>query len=428
MQKITRRRFSAGLIVAGAMAATKKIGYAKSGANEKINVAILGCRNRGHQVARGFINTGACRIVTLCDPDLAMIDSAAKIMSKNCPAKPKIEQDFRRVLDDKDVDAIVVATPDHWHALMTLHGLAAGKHVYLEKPASYCIAEGKAMVQAHQKYPKLALCVGTQHRSGPHFLQAKQFIAEGNLGKIAFARAWMSHQRPFIPVIPDSEPPASMDYDLWLGPAAKRPYNKNCVHYNWHFIRSTGTNDTGNWGAHWLDTVRMLLDLDWPTKVSGTGGIFVVHDAKEWHDTQTVIYHYPEMTLLWELRLWSKYGVQGLGGGVEISGEKGAIIANRSSWTFHPKGEKPVEHKANGMVEQHYRNFIDCVQGNAKPAAPIVEGHKSASLCHLANIACDLNRSVTFDPDTYTFKGDPEATRRVSRTYREPWTLPDLSA
>jgi len=428
-KRMSRRSFSAGLLAAGAMAlrgSTARASQgAQRGANERINVAVLGCRNRGWQVAGGLLATGGCRIVSLCDPDRAMIDVAVKQLGDSLEQAPALEKDFRRVLDDPTVDAIVVASPDHWHALQTLHSLQAGKHVFLEKPASYCIDEGKAMVRGAARHPKLTLCVGTQHRSGTHFREARQFIAEGGLGKVGFARAWMSHNRPVIPVIPDSDPPASLDYDLWLGPAPWRPYNTNKVHYNWHFMRDTGTNDTGNWGAHWLDTVRMLLDLGLPTAVSGTGGIRIVHDAKEWHDTQTTLFHYPDLTVLWEMRLWTRFGVQGMGGGVEIGGEKGSLVANRSGWTFHPKEGEPVRHPHGPMGELHFQNFVDCVRGQADPAAPIQEGHRSATLCHMANIVSDLQRTLRFDTEAERFIDDPQANERLGRPeYRAPWALP----
>lgn len=418
---ISRRTFTAGALAAGTMAVTSSVGRA-AGSNERIRAAVIGCRWRGYEDALALAGTGRFDIATVCDCDRAMYDRAMPKLAK-LPAPPAYEKDFRRVLDDKSIDAVAVCTPDHWHVIMAILALQAGKHVYVEKPLSYNIAEGRALVAAAAKYPKLVVCVGTQQRSGAHFIEARQFIAEGGLGKVGFARAWIAHERPVLPVVPDGDPPATMDYDLWLGPAPHRRYNESRVHYNWHWMRDTGTGETGNWGAHWLDTARMLLDLDLPTAVSGVGQT-VVKDAKEWPDTITALYEFPALTLVWEQRLWTRFGVQGLGGGVEIGGDKGSLIINRGEWTFHPKGGQPIKHKGFDGNKPHAVNFADCIAGTAKPAASVEEGNRSAILCHLANITATLNRRVAFDPARQEITGDSEAAKLVGRSYRERWKLP----
>lgn len=428
-ERITRRRFQAGLMAAGALAATRGTVFARLGANERIRVGVIGCRTRGWQDAGDFQETGHFDIVTFCDPDEAMIAEGLNALAKQperkrLPHAPKQEKDYRRVLEDKEIDAVIVAAPDHWHAIMALEALAAGKHVFLEKPASYCINEGKAMVAAQAKYPKLTICVGTQQRSGQHFKDARAFIADGGLGKIGFARAYMIHDRGILPIVPDTDPPATMDYNLWLGPAPWRPHNVSRVHYNWHFMRNTGTGDTGNWGAHWLDSLRHLLDLGLPRSARGHGGRFIVADAKETDDTQTVVFEYPELTVLWEMRLWSKTGPHNRGGGVEIAGEKGSLMIDRGGWTFLPKGGKPEQHGSSDMTGPHVQNFAACIRGEAKPAASIEEGHRSAALCHLVNIVCRIGRGVDFDPQAETIVNDAEAAALMGRVYRSPWKLP----
>jgi predicted dehydrogenase len=396
----------------------------QASANDRVNLAVIGCKNRGHQVATAAIKSGQFNIAALCDCDDAMYEVGAKALSEHLASKPRFEKDFRRVLDDTGIDAIVVAVPDHWHAMMSCMALDAGKHVYLEKPASYCIADGKAMVAAGQRHPKLAFQVGTQQRSAAHFHDAKAFIKSGGLGKVGFARAWTVHDRGVLEKVADSAPPSTLDYDMWLGPAPMKPFNKNRVHYVWRFIRDYGTGEMGNWGAHWIDTVLFLLDMGYPVSVSGMGGQYVVKDGKEWPDTQTVLYEYPDFTLLWELRIWSEFNYGGAGTAAQIDGEKGSIVITRKGWTFNPKDAEPQAHKStNDMEVDHAKNFAESIRGASKPIAPIDEGHKTATLCHLANISVDLNRRLAFDGATQSIVGDEEGRKREGREYRAPWKL-----
>jgi len=399
---------------------------AKAAANDRIGVSVIGCRNRGTTVAKHLLATGQFDIVTLCDCDDAMLARTLLDLRKSPGIKPKREKDFRRMLADREVDAVVVATPDHWHGLMTVMALDAGKHVYLEKPASHSIDDGKAMVAAQSKHPGLTVQVGTQQRSGQHFRDARDFIASGALGKVAICRASSIGERHLVPIVPDSDPPESLDYDMWCGPAPMRPYNKELLHYNWHFLYDYGTGDMGNWGAHWLDVLRWLLDLELPQSVSAHGGQFVVHDAKEWPDTQTVLYEFPELTIIWELRHWSRFGPGGgRGNCCEINGDRGSLIIDRGGWTFYPrdKDAKPEPHDRSELDLSHARSFADAVRGGGAPSAPIAEGHKSAVLCHLGNIAAVLNRRVEFDAGSEAVVGDEEAAAMMGRPYREPWSL-----
>jgi len=296
---VSRRKFlkTTSAVAAAVTAATK----ARSASpNERIRAAALGCRNQGGNDARQFLHSGEFEVATLCDCDEAMFDNALKKIKEATDKAPALVKDFRRVLDDKDIDAVIVAVPDHWHGLMTNMALDAGKHVYVEKPASYNIQDGKLMVEAQKKHPNLVVHVGTQQRSGSHFQQAKQFIDEGGLGTIGFCRGWITHNREVLPSVPDTQPPQTMDYEMWVGPAPFQPYNPQKVHYNWHWQREYGTGEMGNWGAHWLDVCRWFTGVDYPTAVSGHGGQFVVHDIKEWPDTQTIVYEFPNLTMLWE--------------------------------------------------------------------------------------------------------------------------------
>jgi predicted dehydrogenase len=419
-RQITRREFA---VAAAAIAASPGLLRGTPAPNDRIRVGVIGCRNRGHQVAANLANSGRFQIVTLCDCDSAMIDTAMTRL-KDLPVAPSVAKDFRRLLDDKTLDAVVNATPDHWHALITALALDAGKHVYVEKPASHSIDDGKAMVEAQRRHPKQVVLVGTQQRSGQHFKDAKAFVASGALGKVAFARAWIMLDRGSLPVVPDSKPPASLDYDMWLGPAPKRPYNEKKLHYNWHFMKDYGTGDMGNWGAHWLDTIRWMLDLDVPKSVTALGGKYVHQDAREFPDTQTVLYEFPNLTVLWELRQWATSVINGSANGAEIAGDKGMLIISRGGWSFSPKGGKQEKHPGTEIEIVHALNFAEAIAGQARPAADIVEGHKSAIMIHLGNTSAALNRRLEFDPAAQTVRNDPEADKLQGREYRAPWRLP----
>ena len=427
MNAITRRRFVQSSAAATALCALSR----QVSANERVNMGVIGCRNRGTTVASHMLRSGDFNIAAFCDCDDAMLSKAmADDRIKDISAKVKQEKDFRRLLDDQSLDGVIVAAPDHWHAAMTVMALDAGKHVYLEKPASFNIADGKAMVAAQERHHEQIVHVGTQQRSGQHFMDAKAFIASGGLGKVAFCRATFLSERHLVPIVPNSAPPAGLDYDMWVGPAAMRPYNVELLHYNWHFMYDFGTGDMGNWGAHWLDVLRWLLDLNLPTSAAAYGGQFINRDAKEFPDTQTVLYQFPEMTMLWELRHWTRFMPgAGVGNCCEIDGDKGSLLIHRGGWKFYPRDKeaKVEEYKGSDLDGAHVKNFAQAVRGEAKPTAPIVEGHKSAILCHLGNITARLNRSVAFDPAKESIIGDPEAEALMTREYRKPWNVVNLA-
>lgn len=249
-------------------------------------------------------------------------------------------------------------------------------------------------------------------------------VASGGLGKVAFARAWIMLDRGKLPIVPNTEPPANLNYDMWLGPAPIHPYNEKRVHYNWHFMKDYGTGDMGNWGAHWLDTIRWMLDLDVPGSVAAMGGRYIHQDAREWPDTQTVLYEFPTLTVLFEMRQWTHSIVNGSANGAELAGEKGTLVISRGGWSFSPKGDKSVKHPGTEIEIVHALNFAESISGGAKPAADIVEGHKSAIMVHLGNIAATLGRRLEFDKDAGAITNDAEAAKHQSREYRAPWKLP----
>ncbi|MBN2311757.1 MAG: Gfo/Idh/MocA family oxidoreductase [Candidatus Hydrogenedentes bacterium] len=434
MGRVTRRGFlcnaAAGLGTAAGIGATGVAAAAgrgrastSDGPSDRVNVGVIGCRNRGSAVAKAMLESGEFSVAMLCDCDsfgrMAGQSTVRKFAYERHP-EPEVVADFRQVLDSAAVDAVVVATPDHWHALLCSLALDAGKHVYLEKPASYNIEDGKAMVAAQGRHPDLTVLVGTQQRSGRHFEEAREFVRAGGLGTVGFCRASQVNVCDEVPVVADADPPPGLDYEMWVGPGPMRPYNARRVHYNWRYMRDYGTGDLGNWGAHWLDIVLWYLDLGYPTAVSAAGGQFVVHDAKEWPDTQTVLCEYPGLTVLWEQRLWAR------GAGTapcELHGEKGTLQISRGKWVFRPREGEPEEHEGSEMDEAHVRHFAACVRGDARPVAGIEDGHKTAVLCHLGNISTVVGRKVAFDGENQTIVGDAEAQALEGRAYREPWQI-----
>ncbi|GMW00508.1 MAG: dehydrogenase [Candidatus Hydrogenedentota bacterium] len=412
------RRIFLGAAATAAIAASTRTG--KAAASDRIRVAAFGCKNRGGQVAADMQKSGQFDVVALCDCDESMFAEARKELAET-DAKPALLNDFRKALDDSTVDAVIVAVPDHWHALMTCMALDAGKHVYCEKPMSYNIGDGQAICMAQDKHPDRVVHVGTQHRSGKHFQECRDFIRNGGLGKIAFCRAWMCQSRSALPPMEPSEPPTGFNYDLWVGPAPFRPYVENMTHYNWHWVIDFGTGEMGNWGVHWLDTARWILGVDLPDAVTSAAGQYVTRDAKQWPDTQTVMYEFPNLTMLWEQRLWTNVGVHGRKTGVEFSGEKGIVILERSGWEFIPREGEPVKHPGSDLMLGHVTNFAEAIRGQAKSIVPAREGHLSAALCHLGNIAAMTMNRLDVGDESNLLPNNPSAQTWLKRENREGW-------
>jgi predicted dehydrogenase len=388
--------------------------------NDRIRLAVMGLRVRGKSLLPGFAAIPGVEISHVVDPDPAMVKPALAAL-KNPASPPAVETDIRKVLDDKSVTAVVVSAPDHWHALATIWAAERGKHVYVEKPVSHNLIEGRRMVQAARKY-KVVVQAGTQRRSASHLNSAREYVASGKLGKVPFARAWIAGSRKPIGKKADEAPPKGVDYSLWLGPAAERPFNPNRFHYNWHWFWDLGTGEIGNNGIHGLDMARNVLNLDAPTRVTSSGGKYVFEDDQETPDTQTATFTFPGCELVWEHRTWEKNGPEKMSFGVILHGEKGTLLFDDKGWHVRD-GDDTKEPNGADMVKAHQKNFIDAIRGDAKPNADIEEGHKSTRLCHLGNIAFRTGKALAFDAKTET-TDDPGANKLLGREYRKGFELP----
>jgi predicted dehydrogenase len=413
-----RRRFLKAAAVTG-IAAVTAAGAADQ-PNERIRLAVMGVHGRGRHLLQAFAAFPDVEIAYVCDPDESVIAPALRGLQGQRRA-PRLEKDVRRVLQDRDVTALVVAAPDHWHALATVWACQAGKHVYVEKPCSHNLVEGRRMVEAARRHNRVVQ-VGTQRRSAPHLNSAAELVRSGRLGRVPFARSWIAGHRPTIGCRPDGPAPRGVDYDLWLGPAPQRPFNPNRFHYNWHWHWDYGTGELGNNGIHGLDAIRKLLDLDAPTRICAGGGKLFYDDDQQTPDTQVVTFDFPGTTVLWEQRIWSRTGLEGLGWGVILYGANGTLTFTDRDW--HVADGIEASGRPADAERPHLRNFLDCIRTGQRPNADIEEGHKSTRLCHLGNIAYRTGRALRFDARTETCVDDPEANRLLVRSYRAPFVLP----
>jgi predicted dehydrogenase len=435
MTAINRRAFLKTTAASIAGLSARSYMRAANAPNDKVALAIIGIGStvpgsvggRGRQLIRPFGSFKDVDITYLCDVDENFYPFGQKLLTAQQRPEAKVEKDLRRVLQDKNVDAVVVATPDHWHALATIWACQAGKHVYVEKPASHNLIEGRRMVEAARKYHRVVQ-LGTQSRSSASLVRAAELVRSGKLGKIPAARAWIGGSRPSIGKEPDSAVPAGVDYNLWLGPAPEHAFNTNRFHYRWHWMWDYGTGELGNNGIHALDRLRWILNLDAPARIVAAGGKFFYDDDQETPDTLTVTYEFPTCTVTWEHRVWSKAS----GSGAEIYGENGTLVFGREGWRV----EKGIEASDKGDDKEqgvegsiHQRNFIDCIKNSSgstvsRPNADIEEGHKSTRMCHLGNISFRTGRAIRFDAKTETCVNDAEANRLLGRTYRAPFVVP----
>jgi len=424
MNRITRREFVKKSVAA--TSATLTLTNSRVlGANEDIRAAVIGVRGRGRGLIQEFHNARGVRVVALCDVDKQVLDREVKKF-KDRKEQVKSFEDYRTMMEDKSIDVIAIATPDHHHIPAAARAIVAGKDVYVEKPVSHTISEGRLLVTLARKYKRIVQH-GTQSRSLSGFQDGIEFLRSGELGTIRMAKAINSQLRGPIGRKSDEEAPTHVNYDLWLGPAPKRPFNPNRYHYNWHWFWDYGTGDTGNDGIHQIDIARWGLGVNMPNAVSCSGKQLFYDDDHETPDTQVATFEYDHVYLMFEMRLWTPYPLEGHDNGNIFYGDKGSMSMGRKGWQVTFKGNKkgPEGPRGDGS---HVENFIQAVRNRKVEDlnADVEEAHYSATLCHMANIAMRVGRRLRFDSKREQFIDDPEANIYLTKPYRSGFEPPTL--
>jgi predicted dehydrogenase len=410
---------------------------ALAGANDRIRVACVGIRGRGGAHINGYAELPDAEVAALCDVDESVLEKRAKQVEEQTKKRPATYTDYRKLLEDKSIDAVSLATPNHWHTLGTVWACQAGKDVYVEKPCTHNVFEARQIVAAARKYNRIVQH-GTQSRSSSALQEAVAKLHEGLIGEVYMARGLCFKWRDTIQRTPVEPVPAGVHYDLWLGPAPKREFTRNRFHYNWHWFWDYGNGDIGNQGAHQMDLARWLLGVTYPTKVSSMGGHFLFDDDQETPNTQVATFEFDGLGkkkfLVFEVRHWMSNHEAGIGEGGKkkdsntignmVYGSKGYMVVGGGYKTFLGREQEPGPSRSGGG--NHFKNFLEALRSR-KPSdlnAEIEEGATSTVLAHLANISYRLGRTLHFDPKTLTCTGDPEANRMLTRNYRAPFVVP----
>ena len=421
---LDRRRFlqqslAAGM-VAGCATFNKPAKVRAASANEKVVVGLMGC-GRGKQLIQTFAPSPNCHIEYVAETDSRRLAEGASLVTKLAGNNPQQVVDFRKILDDKKVDALIVAAPDHWHAPATIMACNAGKHVYCEKPASHNAQEGEWMVAAARKHNRVVQ-LGTQRRSEPSFVEGIKKLHGGAIGKPLFARSYYFNPRPSINKGQAAPVPEWLNYDLWQGPAPEREYRDNLIHYNWHWFWHWGTAELGNNGVHTIDIARWGLGVDYPTRVSTGGGRYRYDDDQETPDTSVTTFDFGDRSICWEGRSFYKpIADEAPKFEVGFYGDDGTLTVDRRTYKIYdPAGKLVEEQKFASGDGPHVENFLECVKTGARPNADIEEGHKSTLLCHLGNIAYRRGETLHIDPVTHK-PTDSEAAKLWGREYRKGW-------
>jgi predicted dehydrogenase len=432
-----RRQFlhstaAAGLALSGAVPS-----FADEGKVPRVGV--IGCGWFGMYDLQRLMDVAKVEVVSLCDVDKKMLEKAFKEVTDRGQKKPKTFGDYRKMLEPKELDIVIVGTPDHWHALNMIAAVESGADVYVEKPISVSLLEGRAMVAAARKN-KRVVQVGTQRRSTDHFKKAYDFVREGKLGKIALVHAYCFYHMRGTDNPPDTDPPEGFDFEMWTGPAPMRKYNPMLHPKTWRKFNEYGNGILGDMGVHMLDAARWIMDLKYPKRVFSTGGIFVQKTGKSnITDTQTVTYDYGDLEFVWEHRTWGCYEHEKYPWGISFHGDKGTLQINLDLWEFTPpfakepakrvecvKSEDKVDANIIPANRAHMKDFLTAIGTRGKPIADIEEGHISTAICILGNISQQLGRSLTWDGEKEQVVGDEEANKLLKRKYREPWVFPSV--
>jgi predicted dehydrogenase len=434
---VTRREFldtvttgTAGLAIASTARSYGRI----LGANDRLNFAIVGLHSRAYAHLSALkANRPEARIAFVCDVDTNTMKQFAAETEKEMGESAKMDPDFRNILHDREVDAIAIATPDHWHAPMAIAALQAGKHVYVEKPCSHNPAEGALLVRAQKKYGKLVQ-MGTQQRSSPHTIEIVDRIHNGEIGRAYLAKAWYSNVRKSIGRGKEAPVPPQLNWDLWQGPAPRRTYTDNVQPYNWHWLKLYGTGEALNNGTHEIDVCRWALGTDFPERVSAQGGRYHFKDDWQFYDTLVTSFEYSDKMISWDCKCCNGMKYYDRDRGSAIIGTHGSVLVDRGGYEVYDlKGNKTREVKAgmatssgdlvgrDSMTDAHFANFIAGIKKGATLNAPVSTGNVAVTMLQLSNIAWETQRVLALDTTDGTILHDPEAMKQWSRTYEKGW-------
>jgi predicted dehydrogenase len=407
-----------------------------AGANKRVRVAVIGVNSRGGALASNFANQTDFEVACICDVDTRAIAKCAKTVSAKTKKTPETHQDFRRALEDKDIDAVVIATPDHWHTPAALLALQAGKHVYLEKPVSHNPREGEMLIEAAKKHGKVVQ-IGTQRRSWPNVVEAIRQVQSGAIGKVHFGKGWYANNRPSIGRGRVAAVPEWLDWNLWQGPAPRTAFRDNIIHYNWHWFWHWGTAESLNNGTHMIDLLCWGMNLKYPVKVSSLGGRYYYQDDWETPDTQIATFTFGDRaTLTWEGHSCNPKPIEGSSVGVIFYGDAGSLyISGGNDYKIYdPKGKviKQVKNEiaidptntvspAQKLDAIHILNFLDGIRDGAPLNMTVEAGHQCTLLMQLANISLRTGTTLDTDPSTGRILGNPEAQRYWTRAYEPGW-------
>ncbi len=430
---VDRRRFLAASAAAGFTLTTPAIHGAEK--NKKYRTALIGSGWWGMNILRTAIEAGESDVVALCDVDRGQLDPAALEVEKLTGKSPKKFKDFRELIEAEKPDIAIVATPDHWHPLITIAAVNAGAHVYVEKPICHTIQEGRAMVQAARANNRVVQ-VGTHRRVSPHNISAMKFLLEGKLGEIGMVRAFVHYGGGRGEATADSDPPEGLDWDFWCGPAPYRPFNKRIHPRGFRRFLDYANGQLGDWGIHWMDQILWWAEEKWPKSVSSTGGRHILRDNTDAPDTQVVTYEFDSFTATWEHRFYAANEAEKHNVGCYFYGTAGTLhLGWRDGWTFYPAGksgkvihEDPHLHDPDQQnIPELWADFLKCIGSGERPVCDIEIGHRSTYMSLLGMLSLKLGRSVRWDGAKEEILGDPEASKLLRRDYRQPWKYPAIA-
>ena len=424
MNELTRRRdflkqigaVGASLTALGAMTELTAAELPKP-----IVIGIIGAGGRGTQVGSGFAALPGAVIKYVCDVDAAHSLAASKAIATKQATVPQPVENLHQVLEDKSVDAVVIATPDHWHAPAALLAIVAGKHVYVEKPCCHNPHEGELLLAAARQHNRVVQH-GTQRRSYPRVIEAIERVRAGDIGQVHLSRGWYNNNREATGRRTPAQIPPGLNWDLWQGPAPRRDYTENVVHYKWHWYWDWGTGELGNNGIHSLDVCRWGLGVDFPRQVTAGGGRYHFQDDQQTPDTLSVTYDFGDKAIIWEGRSCNLRGFEGTGFGIAFYGEKATLVIDGGGYRLVDAKDKEIEKQSGAASDTpHFQNFLDCIRSGKRPVADIEEAHKSTLLCHLGNIAYRSGGAIHCDPKNGHVIGSPQADALWGREYEKGW-------